>query len=62
VGAAVALAGEECPAGCSDPLGLLQPDERASTAMALALIRVVRFHTVIVPFYPLFIPEGGMVH
>jgi len=55
VGAAVALADAECPAGCSDSLGLLQPVERPSTAKVLALIRVVRFHTVI-PFYTLFIP------
>jgi len=52
---AVALDDGECPAGCSDSLELLQPVEMASTANAPAVIRVVRFHIVIIPFC-LFIP------
>ena len=56
VGAAVALNGEECPAGCSDSVVLLQPVEMASTARAPTPNRVVRFHIVIVPLYRLYIP------
>jgi hypothetical protein len=55
LGAAVALADGECPDGCSDSFELLQPVAMANTAKALAPIRVVRFHIVIVPS-TLFIP------
>ena len=58
VGAAVALDDEECPAGCSASLEVLQPVEMASTARAPAPIRVVRFHIVIVPFYNFSYPRG----
>ncbi len=51
VGAAVALDGGLCPAGCSASFELLQPAEMASTARAPAPIRVVRFHIVIIPLY-----------
>jgi hypothetical protein len=59
LGAAVTLDAGECPAGSPASLELLQAVEIASVAKALAPIKVVRVHIVMVPYLAAFHTLGG---